>query len=69
MSRICSYRRMRRSKPSFVYDSSKIEAEGVIITLRTLAAECKRSTGVVSGLTGRLMEDCLQRMRTLYVAG
>jgi hypothetical protein len=65
MSRICSYRRMRRSRPSFVYDSSRIEADGVTATLRTLAAENIRSTGVVSGVTGRLMEHCLQRMRTL----
>lgn len=48
-----------------MYDSSSIEAEGVIGTLRMLAAERRRSTGVVSGVTGRLMEDCLQRIRTL----
>jgi hypothetical protein len=56
---------MRLSRPSFVYDSSRIEAEGVTATLRTLAAENMRSTGVVSGVIGRLMEHCLQRMRTL----
>ncbi len=47
-----------------MYDSSRIEADGVTATLRMFAAENIRSTGVVSGVIGRLMEHCLQRMRT-----
>lgn len=31
------------------------------------AAEYMRSTGVVSGVIGRFMEDCLQRIKTRWI--
>lgn len=39
--------------------------EGVIDWDIMFAAEYIRSTGVVSGVIGRLIEDCLQRIKTL----
>ena len=58
---------MRRSSPSGVYDSRRTAADGVMTWLRMFAAVYIRSTGVVSGVIGRFIEDCLHLMRTLWI--